>query len=133
MILLNFSHPLTEAQVAQVEALTQEKITGVERVFTQFDNDAPFMPQLHNLMANLSLSPDEWQELSILVNLPSYNFVAALLLAELHGRMGYFPPIIRLRPVKGALPPRYEVAEVLNLQETRNEARKLRKNTQEKA
>ena len=30
--------------------------------------------------------------------LPSLNFIAALLLAELHGRMGYFPPVARTRP-----------------------------------
>lgn len=126
MILLNFSHPLTEAQIAQVEALTQKKIASVERVFTQFDNHAPFLPQLQSLMANIVLTPAEWQNEEILLNLPAYNFVAALLLAELHGRMGYFAPVIRLRPVKDSLPPRYEVAEILNLQKTRNEARKER-------
>ncbi len=126
MILLNFSHPLTEAQIAQVEALTQKKIASVERIFTQFDNDAPFLPQLQSLMANIVLTPAEWQNEEILLNLPAYNFVAALLLAELHGRMGYFAPVIRLRPVKDSLPPRYEVAEILNLQKTRNEARKER-------
>ncbi len=126
MILLNFSHPFTEAQIAQVEALTQKKIASVERIFTQFDNDAPFLPQLQSLMANIALTPAEWQNEEILLNLPAYNFVAALLLAELHGRMGYFAPVIRLRPVKDSLPPRYEVAEVLNLQKTRNEARKER-------
>ncbi|MGH2522324.1 MAG: CRISPR-associated protein Csx15, partial [Anaerolineales bacterium] len=46
---------------------------------------------------------------------------------ELHGRMGYFPPLIRLRPVQEALPPRYEVAEILNLQAVRDGARLKRK------
>jgi hypothetical protein len=40
--------------------------------------------------------------------------------------MGYFPPIVRLKPVAGALPPRYEVAEVINLQGVRDTARKKR-------
>jgi hypothetical protein len=47
-------------------------------------------------------------------------------LAELHGRMGYFPPILRLRPVEGAIPPRFEVAEIINLQALRDAARKER-------
>jgi hypothetical protein len=47
-------------------------------------------------------------------------------LAELHGRMGYFPPVLRLRPVEQALPPRYELAEVINLQAVRDSARKER-------
>ncbi len=77
-------------------------------------------------MAQVPLSPEEWQSASILVNPPALNFITALTLAELHGRMGYFPPVVRLRPVQQALPPRYEVAEVLNLQQTRDEARKKR-------
>jgi hypothetical protein len=40
--------------------------------------------------------------------------------------MGYFPPLARLRPVEGSLPPRYEVAEVINLQQVRDAARRRR-------
>mgnify|MGYP001335350054 CR=1 FL=1 len=49
-----------------------------------------------------------------------------VLLANLHGRMGYFPPILRMRPVEGAIPPRFELAEVINLQALRDAARKER-------
>ena len=69
------------------------------------------------------LSAHEWQTASILINPPSLNFITALVLAKLHGRMGYFPPVVRLRPVEDALPPRYEVAEILNLQAVRDAAR----------
>jgi len=62
----------------------------------------------------------------LLVVLPSLNFIAAALLAELHGRMGYFPPIVRTRPVADVLPRRYEVAEILDLQSIREQARKQR-------
>ena len=62
----------------------------------------------------------------LLVNLPALNFSAAALLAELHGRCGYFPPCVRLRPIAGSVPPQYEVAEVLDLQVLREEARKRR-------
>jgi hypothetical protein len=61
-----------------------------------------------------------------LVNPPSLNFIAVVLLAELHGRCSYFPAHLRLRPVQGSVPPRYEVAEVLNLQAVREEARRRR-------
>ncbi|MCS6846984.1 MAG: CRISPR-associated protein Csx15, partial [Anaerolineae bacterium] len=74
----------------------------------------------------IGLTPQQWQTERILVNLPSLNFIAACLLAELHGRMGYFPTIVRLRQVKDALPPQFEVAEVINLQAPRDEARVLR-------
>ena len=63
---------------------------------------------------------------SWLVNPPSLNFSAAALLAELHGRLGYFPPCLRLRPAPDALIPRFEVAEVLNLRAAREAARTRR-------
>jgi len=72
------------------------------------------------------LTPGEWQSAVLLVNLPSLNYSAAVLLAELHGRMGYFPACLRLRPVAGAVPPRFEVAEILDLQAVREEARRRR-------
>ncbi len=126
MILLNYSHPLTDAHLAQIAALTGEPLERVIALPVQFDPAAPFEPQLAALMAALPLAPEELQSAPILVNPPSLNFITALLLAELHGRMGYFPPIIRLRPAAGSLPPRYEVAEILNLQAVRDAARRAR-------
>ena len=123
MILLNFSHPLTPAQLARVEALTGRRLERVADLPVQFDNDQPFLPQLAELAARLPLSAQELQTAPIVVNLPSLNFIAALLLAELHGRMGYFPPVLRLRRVPESLPPEYELAEVLNLQAVRDSAR----------
>jgi len=126
MILLNFSHPLTEEQIAQVERLTAQRARRIINLPVHFDNYQPFLPQLRDLMAQIPLTTEELQTSEILVNPPSLNFITALLLAELHGRMGYFPPIIRLRPVEKSLPPRYEVAEILNLQEVRDQARNYR-------
>lgn len=126
MILLNFSHPITPEQLAQVEVLTNNVVDKTIAVPIHFNQDAPFLPQLREALEPLAFSPQEWQTLPIVVNLPSFNYISALTLAELHGRMGYFPPILRLRPVEGALPPRYEVVEVINLQAVRDEARKTR-------
>lgn len=126
MILLNFSHPLTPQQLDSIRQRIAEPLERVIAVPVQFDHHQPFLPQLEALMARIDLSPEEWQTASLLVNPPSLNFITALLLAEIHGRTGYFPPIIRLRPVKDALPPRYEVAEVLNLQAVRDAARTRR-------
>ncbi len=123
MILLNFSHPLTPDQLARVAELTGQPVQRVLDTPTQFDHAQAFLPQLEQLMSGLGLTPAEWQTAPLLVNLPALNFIAALLLAELHGRMGYFPPVLRLAPVTGALPPRYEVAETLNLQAVRDAAR----------
>ncbi len=123
MILLNFSHPLTPAQVQRVEELTGRAVERVIDLPVQFDSERDFLPQLADLAACLPLSPQELQTAPLVVNLPALNFIAALLLAELHGRMGYFPPVLRLRPTPASLPPTYEVAEVLNLQAVRDAAR----------
>ncbi|GHO47572.1 CRISPR-associated protein Csx15 [Ktedonospora formicarum] len=47
------------------------------------------------------------------------------LLAELHGRMGRFPTLNHLRPMPGPLT-EFEIAELLNMQTLREEARKHR-------
>ena len=127
MILLNFSHPLTTDHLAQIEALTGQKAEQIIDLKVQFDNEKLFEPQLQELMAKVPLTSDEWQTKPILVNLPSLNTISALLLAELHGRMGYFPPVLRLRPIANTTPTRFEVAEILNLQNVRDKARQERK------
>ncbi len=126
MILINFSHPFTEAQRAQIVAITGNTIDQTIDAVVQFDLQQPFSLQLAKLLAQIPLSPVQWQNEEIIVNPPSLNFIAVMLLAELHGRMGYFAPCVRLRPVKDALPPRFEVAEILNLQAIRENARKSR-------
>jgi hypothetical protein len=126
MLLLNFSHPITAAQRAQIETLTGTPITRLIEGMPQFDEQLPFTPQLQTLLAVIDLTPAQWQSEPILVVLPSLNFIAALLLAELHGRMGYFPPVVRTRPLADRLPRQFEVAELLDLQAVRELARRHR-------
>ncbi len=126
MILLNFSHPLTDTHLAQLAELTGQLVADVRTIPTQLDLERAFAAQAVELADAAGLTPEAWQTTPLLLVLPALNYAAAALLAELHGRMGYFPPIVRLRPVEGALPSRYEVAEVLNLQALRAAARKRR-------
>jgi hypothetical protein len=92
----------------------------------QFDPEQAFAGQARRLVDDLGLTPAEWQQAPLLVVLPGLNFGAATVLAELHGRCGYFPAVVRLRPVEGSLPPRYELAEIINLQAIRDTARQQR-------
>jgi hypothetical protein len=126
MILLNFSHPLTPAHLRQIGTLTGRAIERVIEIHSQIDPQQPLAPQVTALIDQTGLSPAEWQTLPLLINPPSLNFIAVVLLAELHGRCGYFPAHLRLRPVQNSLPPQYEVAEVLNLQALRDTARRKR-------
>jgi len=123
MIILNFTHPLTPDQVRQIETLTGGTVAEVRHVPAQFDHARLFIPQVVALAEACGLTPTEWQTLPLLIVPPAFSFIAVTLLAELHGRMGYFPPCVRMRPVAGSLPPQYEVAEVLDLQAVRNAAR----------
>lgn len=126
MLLLNFSHPLTDAQRSQIEALAGQPITDLRTLPLQFDEQQPFAPQVRTLVAAIDLSPAAWQTTPMLVLLPSLNFITAALLAELHGRMGYFPPMVRTRPVAESVSRRFEVAEILDLQAIREDARTQR-------
>lgn len=126
MILINLSHPLTEEQKQQIETLAGQPIERLIEHMAQFDLAQPFAEQAVALVDSLGLTPAEWQQAPLLVNLPSLNFGAAAVLAELHGRCGYFAPMVRLRPLASSLPPRYEVAEIVNLQAMRDAARRRR-------
>jgi len=126
MLLLNFSHPLTDAQLARIRELAGRDPERVLAVPTQFDHARPFAEQVRELLATVPLTPEQWQTTPLLVNPPSLAPITAVLLAELHGRCGYFPTIVRLRPIAGSVPPQFEVAELINLQALRDTARTQR-------
>ena len=126
MLLLNFSHPLTDAQLARIRELAGRDPERVLAVPTQFDHARPFAEQVRELLATVPLTPEQWQTTPLLVNPPSLAPITAVLLAELHGRCGYFPTIVRLRPMVGVTPPQFEVAELINLQALRDTARTQR-------
>jgi hypothetical protein len=126
MILLNFTHPLTPSQLQQVEALSRQKIEICLDIPVQFDPNQSFKAQIQTLVANLPVTPRQWQVEVFLINLPSLAPISALLLADFHGRMGYFPTILRLRTVGSMVPIRFEIAELIDLQSIRDSAREQR-------
>lgn len=126
MILVNFSHPVTATQRAEIEKLTGIPVTTVLDQMPHLDHTQPFEEQVRAVVDRVPLDAGAWQTEPILVNLPGYAPAAGLLLAELHGRMGHFPAIVRLRPVDEEAVVRYEVAEILSLQHVRDRARQKR-------
>lgn len=126
MILLNFAHPFTEEQLDSIKRLAGE-MPRIISAPAQFDPSYSFMPQLDVLMEKISLSSQEWQTEAIIVNPPSLSAIAGLVLAELHGRMGYFPSILRISPVKNVTPTQFNVEEILDLKNVRDRAREKRK------
>ncbi|HIE12647.1 MAG TPA: hypothetical protein EYP63_04355 [Desulfotomaculum sp.] len=126
MILLNFSHPFSNEQLQQLQELAAKKVDRVIEINAQIDPQQPIAPQVVAMADRAGLSSTEWQSLPLVVNPPSLNISAAVLLAELHGRCGYFPAAVRLRPVPDSVPPRFAVAEIVNLQAVREQARRRR-------
>src|SRR5436853_4542963 len=125
MSILNFTHPLTPEQRAQIEALAQTPIEEIRTIQVQINQAEPLEPQITAIVDAVGLSSDEWQTRPLLINPPGYAPAAFVLLAELHGRIGHFPSLIRLRPKPGPVTS-YEVAELLNLQTIRDAARERR-------
>ncbi len=126
MNLLNLSHALTPRQLEQIQALAGQPIRATIEARVQFDLNEPFAAQTVRLLDDLNVAPQRWQSEPWLVLLPSLNYIAAVVLAELHGRMGHFPAIVRLRPVPNAVVTEFEVAENINLEQVRQAARTRR-------
>jgi hypothetical protein len=125
MLILNFTHPLTKEQCTQIEALAHTPITEVRTIAVQIDQAAPLGPQISRIVEMTGLSAQEWQTRPLLINPPGYAPAAFVLLAELHGRIGHFPTLIRMCPRYGPTTT-YEVAELLNLQGIRESSRTQR-------
>ncbi len=130
MLILNFTHPLTEENKAQIESLAGSAIEEIRTISVQIDQAQPLESQVSAIVDQARISSEEWQTRALLINPPGYAPAAFVLLAELHGRIGHFPSLVRLRPKHGAVTT-YEVAELLNLQMMRDDARERSKRTDE--
>lgn len=127
MLILNYAHPLTAPQQAQIAALLGvAQLPPVRDLPNQIDRQRPLAEVATELADAAGLDATEWQTIPLLLNPPALAPVASALLAELHGRCGYFVPIIHIRPIAGSLPPTFEAAEIVNLQSLREAARTRR-------
>lgn len=126
MLVVNFSHPLAPHQRDQLKACCGRPIDRVIDVKVQFQHDEPFGRQAVDAVDSAGLTGEEWQVQPLVVVPPSLAPIACACLAELHGRIGHFPPIVRLRPRPDATPPVFDVVEVVNLQQMRERARERR-------
>ncbi|MBA2285296.1 MAG: hypothetical protein H0W02_07440 [Ktedonobacteraceae bacterium] len=125
MLILNFTHPLTGEHKVQIEALADTAIDEVRTVPVHINQEEPLEAQIVAIVDTARLSSEEWQTRPLLINPPGYAPAAFVLLAEIHGRAGHFPSLIRLRPKPGPITS-YEVVELLNLQAVREAARRHR-------
>lgn len=125
MLILNFTHPLTSEQTTQIETLARLTIAEIRTIPMQIDQAQALEAQVRAVVDSVGLTSEEWQTRELLINPPGYAPAAFVLLADLHGRIGHFPTLVRLRPRPGPFTS-YEVSELLSLQTIREEARKHR-------
>jgi len=127
LVVLNYAYPITPQQQAEIARLAGQPVEQVRDVPVQIDHDAPLASQIAALAEAAKLSPEEWQTLPLLVNLPSLALAAGALLVELHGRMGHFPTVLHLRPETSGPTTVFAVAALENLQALRDAARTRRR------
>jgi DNA-binding XRE family transcriptional regulator len=123
ILVLNFAHPLTAQQQAQIEELSNTTIEHIITIPTLINEEELPEPQIASLIEAVDQSIHDWHKQDILINPPGYAPAAILLLAEIHGRIGHFPTLIRMRPNHASVTT-YEVIQLLNLQTIRDAARK---------
>lgn len=126
MIVVNFSHPITGEQKGKIAELTGQPIERIIDAPTKIDLARPVVEQVETIIAAIGLTPAEWQTAALVVNPPALAPVTAVAIAALHGLMGYFPAILRISPRAGAVPPVFDVAEIIDLQSIRQTARDQR-------
>jgi len=127
MILVNFSHPISEEQSTKLAELLGRPVDRVVDVASRIElNVEEIAPQVDGMIESAGLSSVEWQTEQIVINPPALAPIAAVTLAKLHGLMGYFPSILRISPRPGVTPPVFDVAEIIDLQVIRQDGRSER-------
>jgi hypothetical protein len=121
-VLLNFAHPTTGEQLDGLRAETGIWILEVIKIDVHFDDDRGYTEQISEIVDAAGLTEDDWQTLPLIVNVPAFAYIAAGVIAEIHGRAGYFPTILRLRRAPDDNT-RFLFAEPIKLQDIRNTAR----------
>ncbi len=95
----------------------------VRDVHVQLDMDERLAPQIVSCADSAGLAAREWQTMPIIIVLPGMAIAAAAMVAELHGRMGYFPCVVKLLSGPDRV---FVVGEVLDLADVRSKARQTR-------
>lgn len=126
MIVVNFAHPLRDCQVARIEELCHDKVLRIASAPAHFDQAASFADQAIRLVEAAGLSADEWQTERLVIVPPSLAAIACIVIAEIHGRTGYFVLIVRMTARPDAMPPVFDVVEILDLARQREVARTSR-------
>lgn len=125
---LNYSgHPVLPGQKLEIEKLMHWTSSDVINVtIGNVPEDNTFTATVLQAVESTGFSAEEWQTTPLVVIPSGYSAIWSVVLAELHGRLGYFPDVVRLRPAPSGSVEKFEVAEILNLGEIRHLSRHKR-------
>jgi hypothetical protein len=126
--ILNFSgHLVSPGQQQAIEKHMHWPSSSVVDVrLGNVPEDNNFAAAITKAIERAGLSREEWQTIPCVAVPAGYPAVWSVILAELHGRLGHFPDVARLRPTQPGSGEKYEVAEILNLRELRHASRSKR-------
>jgi len=125
MVLLNFAHSLTEEDVSGIAALAGRTPKSVVHIAPEFVGSLPLVPQVRRVVDEVGFSQKEWQNTSLLVCLPLDPAAAAIFVAEIAGRHGRTPTIVRF--VQDAQKGRLVPFELVSLHQVRKETTQAQK------
>jgi|GEM_PF-213913 len=123
-LILNCSgHPVHPAQKSAIEKLMHWQDAEVLDVeLGNVPEDRHFVPSIEKAIDRLGLTSKEWEQ-PIVVIPAGYPPACSAIQSILHGRLGHFPDVVRLRRVDPVDGVRYEVAEIMSLQQLRHDSR----------
>jgi hypothetical protein len=126
-VVLNFSSRslLPEQRQAILEARKWDRLYEFN-AFQVIAQDENFEANIIKSIEAIPLNSEEWQTYPILLVPGGYAPLWAIVLAELHGRIGHFPDMVNLRPSSDETAKKFEVGGIVDLQNIRNEAQKKR-------
>jgi hypothetical protein len=101
-------------------------VVVIDVILGNVPEDNNFISSIVGAIVDICLSPDEWQSIPMVVIPAGYSPIWSIVLAELHGRLGYFPDVVRFRASIQPSSERFEVAEIMNLREVRHQSRRKR-------
>lgn len=118
-IVLNFSHPFTDTQGDEIARLVGDEwgiqpIGDLSRQY-RYNTAEELAEQVREQVAAAGISPWAWQNCKIVVNLPAHSGGAMIALVEMHGRMGYFPTVLRVERAEDG----FHFTEAIDLEKLR--------------
>lgn len=121
---INFSqHPVREASLHAIQLMTGAQSVETLDAPVQIDEEGSLAGQVARAIDRLDGC--DLANVNLVIVLPGLATAAACVVAELHGRVGYFPAIARLERKPGPVV-LYEIVEIIDLQSVRQHARTKR-------